>query len=217
MFRNFIIIVLGLFLLTGCVDGFRDYFKKSANNKMIDRKGFKGAKRKPLYNGKYIALAKRNVIEENYDESDEIDLDDDLYATPDVSTINRQAYIEMIKEDARRKKRQRFEKRRAIYDDEYEDSYPSLVKASEKAKANGDDRTKDLQKEIAEIKSMLNEAKSDLAKYKCPMQQEMNAGKNVKNSSKSLDSKQKNQEKEKLMTEEDDYEPDNRSAPASAI
>ncbi len=63
MLKQIIIATLGLLVLSGCADGFRGYFKKSANNKLIDNKGFEGGKRKPLYNKKYINTAKQNLAE----------------------------------------------------------------------------------------------------------------------------------------------------------
>ena len=54
MLRKAIVFTILTFLITGCVTGPDDYLKRSANNKVFDRKGFKGSKRQPLYNKKYI-------------------------------------------------------------------------------------------------------------------------------------------------------------------
>lgn len=55
-----------LIMLSSCTTGPRDYFKRSANNQIIDARGFQGGKRSPLYNKKYIAKAKRNIITGDY-------------------------------------------------------------------------------------------------------------------------------------------------------
>ncbi len=169
MLRKTIITVLGLFLLSGCTDGFRGYFKKSANNKIIDTKGFEGSKRQPLYNKKYISMAKRNVTEENFDDDEE-----DLLSEADTETINptlrnRQMYLKMVKQDADRKRRQKLNQ---------DKDYPSLNLASDRVKKrNSDEENSKLHKELEQIKAMLHETKKDLEKYSCP------AGKNVKTQS----------------------------------
>jgi len=172
MFKKITIIILGLFILSGC-EGFRGYFKKSANNKMIDTKGFEGSKRKPLYNKKYIELAKRNVIEENYDDDEDSDIDDYISEVRNPPKENRKIYREMIKNDAQRKKRNKLKKSSYREDNRIKnDKYPSLIEANEQVK-KGNFQDQELQKELSEIKSMLNEAKRDLVKYKCPIQQDI--------------------------------------------
>lgn len=169
MLKKIIIIILGLSLLSGCTDGFRGYFKKSANNKIIDRKGFAGSKRPPLYNKKYIAMAKRNVMEENFDDDE-----GDLLSEYDTETINptlrnRQMYIKMVKQDAERSERQKLNQ---------EQEYPSLNSANDKVKRQNNDKNdkanSELHKELEQIKSMLRETKKDLEKYKCPARQNTN-------------------------------------------
>ena len=56
MLSKAIILILSAFLLSSCVTGPEGYFKKSANNKIFDRKGFVNSKRAPLYNKKFIAI-----------------------------------------------------------------------------------------------------------------------------------------------------------------
>ncbi|WP_425363071.1 hypothetical protein [Candidatus Tisiphia endosymbiont of Hybos culiciformis] len=169
MFKRIIIVFLGLSLLSGCTDGFRGYFKKSANNKIIDSKGFAGGKRPPLYNKKYIATAKRNVMEENFDDDE-----GDLLSEYDTETINptlrnRQMYIKMVKQDAEHIERRKLNQ---------EKEYPSLNSANDKVKRQNNDKNdkanSDLHKELEQIKSMLRETKKDLEKYKCPARQNTN-------------------------------------------
>ncbi len=166
MLKKIIIIVLGLSLLSGCTDGFRGYFKRSANNKIIDSKGFAGGKRPPLYNKKYIATAKRNVMEENFDYDD-----GDLLSEYDTETINptlrnRQMYIKMVKQDSEHIERRKLNQ---------EKEYPSLNSANDKVKRQNNGKAdSDLHKELEQIKSMLRETKKDLEKYKCPARQNTN-------------------------------------------
>ncbi|WP_341756323.1 MULTISPECIES: hypothetical protein [unclassified Candidatus Tisiphia] len=169
MLKKFIIIVLGLSLLSGCTDGFRGYFKKSANNKIIDSKGFAGGKRPPLYNKKYIATAKRNVMEENFDDDE-----GDLLSEYDTETINptlrnRQMYLKMVKQDAELSER---------YKQNQEKEYPSLNLANDKVNRQNNDKNNkaniELYKELEQIKYMLRETKKDLEKYKCPARQNTN-------------------------------------------
>ena len=65
MIKKLLLLLSAAIFVTGCSN---IELKKSANNKLFDRKGFDGSKRKPLYNGKYIDRAKRNVVENNYEE-----------------------------------------------------------------------------------------------------------------------------------------------------
>ena len=71
MLSKAIIFILSAFLLSSCVTGPEGYFKKSANNKLFDRKGFKNGKRAPLYNKKYIVKAKQNVANNDYEDDEE--------------------------------------------------------------------------------------------------------------------------------------------------
>lgn len=169
MFKKITIIILGLFLLSGC-NGFRGYFKKSANNKYIDTKGFEGSKRKPLYNKKYIDLAKRNIIEENLDDDEEDNIDDNIAELKNPVQDNHKIYMEMIKNDVKRNKLKKNNTlRRKAATSPKNSKYPSLTEANEKITKDAS-KDQDLQQEIAAIKSMLNETKKDLVKYRCPIQ-----------------------------------------------
>ncbi len=161
MLKKIIVVILGVFLLSGCSDGFRGYFKKSANNKLVDRKGFEGNKRAPLYNKKYIAAAKRNVIEENFDDEEE-----DLLSEYDTEKINptlrnRKMYLKMVKQDADHHAKQQLL--------EAVGSGTSLVEASNKVKKKSNDNSQvQLKKEVDKLKSLLNETNKKLERYKCP-------------------------------------------------
>ncbi|WP_341793925.1 MULTISPECIES: hypothetical protein [unclassified Rickettsia] len=163
MLKKCIILFLGLFLLSGCTDGFRDYFKKSANNKLVDSKGFEGGKRRPLYNGKYINLAKKNIVEDNLDEDNDDDDNDNPLSSETInpSKRNRDMYLKMIKRDMTRQKAQK------NIDANYIDD-SSLTQANKKVRKNNSDKEEKLQQELAQIKAMLKETRQDLSKYSCP-------------------------------------------------
>lgn len=175
MFNKIIVGIFAFFLLTGCTDGFRNYLKKSANNKYIDTKGFKGGKRQPLYNKKYINLAKKNILEENVDdEDDEIEMVDDLYPMPSTTRTYRRIYTEMIKEDMRNQQAKK---------NNQKTKYPSLAAGKKKISEDNQDNSQ-VQQELAEIKALLNDAKQDLAKYKCPSPEVDNTKKRVEGKAK---------------------------------
>ncbi len=172
MFKKFLVSLLSLFLLSSCVDGFSNYFKRSANNKLYDRKGFQGGKRAPLYNKKYISQAKKNVIEGNLDDDDSDD-SDETTETVDPAKLNRQMYLNMLKEDAKKRKHAHFSKMLPPHkqndDDKYKNRYPSLNKTKNIVDQPSSNE-QELQRELAEIKAMLKETKADLVKYKCPLE-----------------------------------------------
>lgn len=159
MLKRLTVISLGLFLLSGCSDNVRGYFKKSANNKLIDREGFQGDKHPPLYNKKYVKIAKRNVLEENFDDDDEVSNEYDTETT-NPALRNRQMYLEMIKQDANRVKKQK--------GSAGNDHSNTLSSAS--AKVNKENFAKDearIEKELEQIKLMLKETKKELERYSC--------------------------------------------------
>ncbi|WP_341764433.1 hypothetical protein [Candidatus Tisiphia endosymbiont of Beris chalybata] len=162
MLKKIIVTVLGLCLLSSCTDNFRGYFKKSANNKLIDRKGFEGGKRPPLYNKKYIAAAKRNVVEENFDDEEE-----DLLSEYDTETINptlrnRQMYLKMIKKDIEHTKAKQ-------QPEEKKKGRSVLAAASSKVKNKSqDDSNVGVQRQLENIKALLSETKQELEKHRCP-------------------------------------------------
>lgn len=224
MFRKILFLIVSICVLSSCSDGFKNYFKKSANNKLIDSQGFKGGKRKPLYNKKYLTLAKRNVAESNFDDDDDIDLDEELeFQSP--QRLNRQMYMDMLKEDASKRKKRARSNRHFYEDDTGDDSYPSFPrtgKASTRAEYKETDN--ELKKEINELREMLLETKKELARYKCPTAESTISPRSPAKSSKNVEggpsySQSKppaqtiseHQEpikpRPKFLTEEDDFEP----------
>ncbi|WP_375326897.1 hypothetical protein [Candidatus Tisiphia endosymbiont of Nemotelus uliginosus] len=162
MLKKIIINVLGLCLLSGCTDNFRGYFKRSANNKLIDRTGFEGRKRPPLYNKKYIATAKRNVVEENFDDEEEELLREDETETINPTLRNRKMYLKMIKQDMEHIKDKPSPK-------ETRKGAARLAVANNKVKSKSqDDASVGMQKQLENIKALLNETKQELEKHRCP-------------------------------------------------
>lgn len=168
MLNKAIIFVLSLFLLSSCVTGPDGYFQRSANNKIFDRKGFKGSKRAPLYNKKYIAKAKQNVAINSYDEDDEDDDEmDQLLENENISKANREMYRYMLEKDIENKylgKGARSRKNQA---------YPSLVKTSTRVDDQEQTENLELRAELEQIKSMLNDTKNAMANYRCPTAAEL--------------------------------------------
>jgi len=163
MLKKVIIFTILASCLSACVTGPEGYLKRSANNKIFDRKGFKGGKRSPLYNKKYIAQAKKNIINDEIDDDDFNN--DDLYEAENVSRENIEMYQAMIEEDLARDKNTKNKSRRSRFSNK---SYPSITKAHSKIDSDAYNTNLELREELDQIKSMLNDAKRDLASYKCP-------------------------------------------------
>lgn len=166
MSLRFVSIIISLFCLSSCADGVKTYFKKSANNKLVDTAGFDGGKRKPLYNKKYIELAKKNVVEKNFAEEDAEEDSDEFafenYQRDLPEKRNRSFYMRMIKSDSGKNKKKTYGSSGAK-----SDTYPSLKEADKKISGNDIDTAK-LRKELEEIKSSLDQTRAELSKYKCP-------------------------------------------------
>jgi rubrerythrin len=172
MLNKAIILTLITSLLSACVTGPDGYLKKSANNKIFDRDGFKGGKRSPLYNKRYITQAKKNVLSNNLDEDILENDDDEFYEEENSSRENIEMYKAMIDEDL---ERERKEKNRSSWwgSKTKKEAYPSVVDASKRISPNESEHNEELREELDKIKSMLHEAKKDIASYKCPTAKEL--------------------------------------------
>lgn len=170
MLNKAIILILSTFLLSSCITGPEGYFKKSANNKLFDRKGFQGGKRAPLYNKKYIAKAKQNVANNDYEEEEEYD---DLFENENISQANRDMYRKILEQEIESKYLGKGRKKEKIGKKEKDKVHPVLVRNSPRpVDPIADDNSK-LKDEIDQIKVMLNETKNEMANYKCPATQEL--------------------------------------------
>lgn len=152
-------------IVSGCVTGPDGYLKRSANNKLFDSRGFKGGKRTPLYNKKYVAQAKRNVVSGQYDDDEY--LFDPNSEEEDIALANREMYREMVREDhdPNRSRRSRWS---LFSRPKKSDRYPVTNQASHMIMEQEDESKEHLKKELNEIRSMLKEARKDFASYKCP-------------------------------------------------
>lgn len=162
MLKKAVILNILALLVAGCASGPDDYLKRSANNKIFDRKGFQNSKRQPLYNKKYIAQAKKNILNGDYnDDEAEDEVEDPAYD-------NIEMYKAMIEEDLNdmsKKNRRRKKSNRS--------AYPSIVDANDKMATADQSSNLELKEEITQIKSMLDDARRELASYKCPTTQEL--------------------------------------------
>jgi len=173
MLKSAIIFTILASFLAGCASGPEGYMKRSANNKLFDRKGFNGSKRAPIYNKKYISQAKKNIQNGAYDE-DEID-EDEFYEGENISRENIEMYKAMIEADYERAEKGKKKKSRQKRTSSNRDNnvYPSIVDANNRIDLKNHADNLELREEINQIKSMLNDAKKDLASYKCPTEKEL--------------------------------------------
>lgn len=163
-----ILVLIASLLISGCASQPDGYLKRSANNKIFDTKGFKGGKRTPLYNKKYIARAKKNVSNGQYDDDEY--LFDPNSEEEDIALANREMYREMLREEHDlRRGRQRNKGFWSFFggNSRKSDHYPVTTQASHMISYD-EDPNEGLKEELAEIRSMLNEARRDMASYRCP-------------------------------------------------
>lgn len=171
--KRICLLLLSVTFLSGCFD---TTLKKSANNKLIDNKGFHGGKRRPLYNKKYIDKAKLHVARGDFEEEEYDDEEQYLENLP-PQLKNRYMYEDMIEEDLKAEREKRAKKkskylRRLRGGD---NSYPDLGKEREKVRAAQDESgSHELKKELKEIKTLLDAARADLVKYRCPIDENGN-------------------------------------------
>jgi len=175
MLKKAIILTLLTSLLSACVTGPEGYLKKSANNKIFDRHGFKGGKREPLYNKKYITQAKKNILNDNI-EDDEDESDE----TENPSRDNIEMYKAMIDEDLEKERRKNNKSSWWGSKKKRNQEYPSVVDASRKLGPSRHSQNLELREELNQIKSMLNDAKKEMSSYKCPTAQEQEKRSNKK-------------------------------------
>ena len=135
-------------------------------------KGFDGGKRRPLYNKKYISKAQSNVRDYNYDE-DDIDEDNDEVIDP--ATMNRAMYRQMLEKERSQRRGDKMNRDKSGYQqsfNDYDDDYPRLSDAKSKSMREDNKSDAQTQQELKEIKKMLANTQRDMAKYRCPLQQQ---------------------------------------------
>lgn len=168
------LLLLSAVMLSGCFsDGM---LKKSANNKLIDSKGFHGGKRRPLYNKKYIDKAKLNVSRGDF-EDDEYDDEEQYLENLPPTLKNRYMYEDMIEEDIKAERSRRAKKKSKYLRKvrEGRDGYPDIGRGRDRVKDAGQDlHNHELKSELKEIRSLLDAAREDLVKYRCPLDENDN-------------------------------------------
>src|SRR6476659_5798855 len=96
---RYMIFILAILTFSGC-SSIQGYFKHSANQSLIDFKGFQGKKRTPMYNKKYIAKAKNNIATSNLRDQEEDDYNSNSYYEKDeirnYYQSNRKMYDDMV-------------------------------------------------------------------------------------------------------------------------
>lgn len=189
--KNLIFSIIASSILSSCAGNPLGEFKRSASNKMFDMTGFESAKRRPLYNKKYITKAKKNVARGSYDE-DSYDPDEDLdipYSSKNISM-----YKNMLRKDGRSSKANS----KNIYDenDIYYDDYGDITTSRRRVNSYNESKSKDdMEMEILEIKEILKKTREEVSKAKCPYKSS-----NSKDSD-SDDSSSKKSKKKSIATE----------------
>jgi len=144
-----------LTLMLSCCWGPRGYIKKSANEEVFDTKGFRGKKRMPMYNAKYISKAKSNLasgdleVAENEDDNPYYENDELV----DYPSSNRKMYEDML--EMKRSKRNLGHK----------NNYPKLSEIDNSYKDQK--QQNDLANEIKSIKKLLQDTREKLTSQKC--------------------------------------------------
>lgn len=187
---KFIYAVINIVILSvltsscGVVPGYS--LKKSSSNKIFDTKGFEGSKRRPLYNKKYIDKAKQNITSNFTD--DDYDLEEEEKFNP--SAYNKKMYMQMLSDD--KDERVRLKARKKAYllkkTNELETGEDDMDLYATKVRIDNDIDNKprdQLEKELKNIKSLLEETKEEISKAKCPYAPENVTTQKLKNSSKS--------------------------------
>ena len=201
MLKKIIALSILTTILSGCVSGSGSYLKRSANNKIFDRHGFKGGKRDPLYNKQYIKKAKENIINENYEEEDF-----DGYEEDNIALRNRQIYMDLIEKEQKKSKKKKLSIKKP---------YPKLDSFNKKLEEQ--EKRESLHDELEEIKEMLHQARKELSSFKCPSADQLlkEANKEQKGSSNiSKQEENKNKEEEEIA---DDKEDNSRPKPIHSI
>ncbi|MFK8040393.1 MAG: hypothetical protein AB8B67_03560 [Rickettsiaceae bacterium] len=139
-------------------------------------------KRRPMYNKKYINVAKRNVLEEKKNGTFDLDVGDEIYAYNDLedfAMMNRQMYLDITKEEEEEDKNKSVSSKHSAHKKKIYDKYKKSSKNKKRpsfkdnySRLENDQQDANYQyqqmiEQLAEVKHMLNEAKEDLSTYRC--------------------------------------------------
>lgn len=155
------LLIITTLTLSGCSNPFQTYFKHSANQKLIDSKGFKGKKRMPMYNKKYITKAQNNVTTSTptnqEDDSDHVNPYYDQDELRNYYQTNRKMYEDMLEMNNNKK----YWSKPLNIKPKSEVSLSEVEQDSKKTEEN-----KQIKSELAEIKKMLKKTMDDLSNVK---------------------------------------------------
>lgn len=158
---KFTLLIITTLTLSGCSNPFQTYFKHSANQKLIDAKGFKGKKRMPMYNKKYITKAQNNVTtstpNNQEDDSDNVNPYYDQDELQNYYKANRKMYEDMLEMNNNKK----YWSKPLNAKSKSEESLSEIVREGKKIEEN-----KQIKSELAEIKKMLKKTMDDLSNVK---------------------------------------------------
>lgn len=173
MLKQVILLFSASILLCACASGTDGHLKKSANNKLFDRKGFHGEKRPPLYNKQYISKAKNNIVNKRLDD-DDLEDEEPIYEKNDYSKENIEMYKAMIKEDHERKVK-KDKKFTWWWNRNKKSSYPSAKEANSKIDPEIHAQNLELKEELNQIKAMLSQTRKEMSSYQCPNSEQQEA------------------------------------------
>jgi hypothetical protein len=176
-----ILFVLISLLFSSCVSDPDGYLKRSGNRKLVSNKNLYSKKKMPIQNKQYIKKAKRNIVENNYDDDYE---EDDYDQDQDPRLVNRSLYMQMVAQEKARKNqnyRRDHELRELELEEREKQANQKLIHSNQQAQ-------KELKAELQNIKAVLNETKEQIASMTC-------AGKNKNLSTEIPSSKQNNENK----------------------
>jgi hypothetical protein len=138
--------------------------KRSANEEFFDTKGFKGKKRTPMYNKKYVERARKNLEDSYFDDKYEDIEENQYYESNELRPYyksNRRMYQDMVDmNESKQNLQNRYGKR---------NSYPKLSEIDDSYQSQKDQEN--LKNEIKTIKKMLEDTKEKMSTYKCPIPQ----------------------------------------------
>lgn len=153
-----ILFVLISLLFTSCVSDPDGYLKRSGNRKLVSNKNLYSKKKMPIQNRQYIKKAKRNIIENNYDD----DYEEDDY-DQDPRLVNRRLYMQMVAQE-QAKRKQNYKRDQELRELELEEREKQ---ANQKLIHSNQEAQKELKAELQNIRAVLNETKEQMASLTC--------------------------------------------------
>ncbi|WP_202148953.1 hypothetical protein [Candidatus Sarmatiella mevalonica] len=151
LFKQYTALLLCAFLLFGC-----------SNPNLHTDKTIKNGKKLPLYNTKYIELAKRNIAQNriNQEEEEQIDEIEKIISSKD---LHKQMYIAMIKKEGEMARQETSSQKNK----KQKSGAKQLKQANETIDASTN-QEEQLRKELEELRAMLVQTREELMKHQQP-------------------------------------------------